>query len=659
MVREQIRGTITGFIEFIRERGVMGLAIGFVLGGAVSRITTSFSSDIVNPSLSYFFGSFDAWQDKLLDRFFVTHAPPNDLLILAIDDESIHTIGNWPWRRAVFADTLVRLSGARVIGIDVAFTESSLYGVVDDEALARALTALGSKVVIPVQFDDRGGKVTLPDPRFKNAPLAFVNVRLDSDGIVRTIATERGEYESFAKKISGVADTPEVFRINYLGPTKTIPSIPFVDVYQGKIPASVFKDKTIFIGVTTNDLHDIIGTPFGVMPGIEIHANAVATIQNGNYLKDVSRGLAFLLIFLAALLPYAAVQYIKRFSLLIAAFVVLVAATFLGAIIAFGSDVIIPVLYLVLAEVLSGGTLVALQYFTESKEKKFIRKTFSFYLMPEVIDEIIKDPEKLRLGGEKRKVTIFFSDIRGFTTISEKMSAEALTHFINEYLTAMTDIVMEHKGLVDKYIGDAVMAFWGAPIENKDQAKDACRAVLKMSAKLKELNKKWASEGVPAIGIGAGINTGDVVVGNMGSEKRFNYTIMGDEVNFGSRLEGLNKAYGTQCIVSESTAKEISGDSAFLLRELDLVTVKGKNEPKKIFELITEPVTDMVKKKLQHFADGRAAYIAGKWDEAIAHFKKALALGSDGPSTAFIERCEDLKAHPPPHWTGVYEFKTK
>ncbi len=627
-----------------RER-LIGLIVALAVGALVS--------------LAYFYGSFDAWQDKLLDRFFVTRAPPNDLLILAIDDESIHAIGNWPWRREVFAQTLSRLSGARAVGVDVAFAEGSLYGPADDAALLAALKTFKEKVVLPVQFDDRGGKVTLPYSLFEDIPAAFVNVRLDSDGIVRTVATMRGDYESFAKKIARVSDVPGVFRINYAGHAKTIPTIPFVDVSQGKILASVFKNKTVFIGVTANDLHDTIGTPLGVMPGVEVHANAVATIQSGAYLKDAPRGAAIPLILLAVLLPYAAIRFIKRFSLLIGAFAVVLAVLIFSALVAFSSGMIIPVLYLLFAEILSGGVLVAFQYFTESKEKKFIRTTFSFYLMPEVIDEILKDPEKLRLGGEKRKVTIFFSDIRGFTAISENMPAEALTKFINEYLTAMTDIVMEHNGLVDKYIGDAVMAFWGAPIENKEQAKDACRAVLAMSAKLKELNAKWAAEGVPSIGIGVGLNTGEVVVGNMGSEKRFNYTIMGDEVNFGSRLEGLNKAYGTQCIVSESTARELSGDPLFTLRKLDLVTVKGKKEPKKLFELITAPVTDTLKKQLAHFASGRVAYNAGAWDEAISHFKKALAFGADGPSTAFIERCEDLKANPPSNWNGVYEFKTK
>jgi adenylate cyclase len=285
--------------------------------------------------------------------------------------------------------------------------------------------------------------------------------------------------------------------------------------------------------------------------------------------------------------------------------------------------------------------------------------------MPDVIDDLKNNPHKLKLGGEKRTVTILFSDIRGFTTISEKLSPAELTRVINEYLTAMTDIIMDHKGLVDKYIGDAIMAFWGAPVENTNQAEDAGNAVIAMSDKLKELNIEWKTRGIPEINIGVGLNKGEVIVGNMGSEKRFNYTIMGDEVNFCSRLEGLTKKYGVECLISESMAdgiinsKEIDKQD-FLIREMDTVIVKGKKEPKKIFELITNTASENgsgnKKEIIKTFEKGLDLYKQGKWDEALEVFNM---LENDAPSAIFINRALELRDNPPADWKGVYEHTSK
>lgn len=601
---------------------------------------------------------FDTWQEKIFDRFFIRSDAPRAIVIVAIDDESIHAIGTWPWQRAVFARALTHLKEARAVGIDVSFTEDSSYGPADDRAFRETLQDIDT-VVLPVQFDDRGGKVALPTSMLGAPKLGFVNMLLDADGVVRQLQTERSPYRAFSVELSGSASYPPQFRINYRGPTKTILTIPFIDVYQGNIPKSVFKDKIVLIGATANDLHDFMGTPFGTMSGVEVQGNAVATLASGVFPAEVPRTLALGLIMLVSLAAFALVCFVRRFSLLLLSSVALLVCIVLASIGLFAIHVLVPILYLLLSTLLSMGIIVALEYVTESKERRFIQKTFAYYLMPEIIDDLLKDPSKLRLGGEKRSVGILFSDIRGFTTLSEKLSAEELIQLMNEYLTAMTDVIMDNRGLVDKYIGDAIMAFWGAPVTNPNVEKDMCRAALGMMQKLRECNRLWTARGVPPLEIGIGLNTGEVVVGNMGSQKRFNYTIMGDEVNFCSRLEGITKSYGTPCIISESTAEAIANDPMFTLRELDVVKVKGKKEPKRIFELVTQPVTDTLCKQFGHFKEGKAAYMAGRFSEAARYFKKAMALGEDGPSRTFLARCEYLEANPPDIWEGMYEFTTK
>ena len=226
------------------------------------------------------------------------------------------------------------------------------------------------------------------------------------------------------------------------------------------------------------------------------------------------------------------------------------------------------------------------RYITEEREKKKIRGAFQYYLTASVINEMLKDPSKLKLGGDKKDLTVSFSDIRGFTTISEKLTPEELVHLLNEYLTAMTNVVFQYDGLLDKYMGDAVMAVFGAPLDQPDHALRACRTALGMMEELKKLQKKWAEEGKPVLDIGIGINSGDMVVGNMGSDMRFDYTVVGDMVNLGSRLEGTNKEYGTNIVISEYTYNDVK--DVFFCRELDSVIVKGKKLPVKIYELLDE-----------------------------------------------------------------------
>lgn len=297
----------------------------------------------------------------------------------------------------------------------------------------------------------------------------------------------------------------------------------------------------------------------------------------------------------------------------------------------------------------------------EKEEKQKLRGAFQQYVSASVVEEITKNPEKLKLGGEKKVLSVFFSDIRGFTTLSEKMTPEQLVAFLNEYLTAMTDIIMVEKGLVDKYIGDAIMAFWGAPIDNPTHAIDACTSAIKMKKKMIEISNDFKKKGLPEIKIGMGINTGDMVVGNMGSTNRFDYTVIGDNVNLASRLESLTKQYHAGINISQSTYDMIK-DKGFAARELDLVAVKGKTKPIRIYELVGFE-KELAKKELdliKDFQKGIKFYFDKKWKEAIKVFEECKKKYNDETSDVYIERCKEfIKNNPGKDWDGVFIAKSK
>lgn len=608
----------------------------------------------------FWYGALDSWQEKLLDRFFLKKEPGHRIVIIGIDERSIEEVGAWPWLRAVFAELIEQAAGASAIGIDVSMSDPSRLGAKDDAALAEALLRAQGRVVLPVQVNERGAVIVRSLPAFaEHAREGFINVRPDGDSIVRRVPQALGVHSSFARALVSDRAAPSEYRVDYRGPEGTFLTIPASEVLKGTIPDRIFKDAIVLVGATAPSLNDTVLTPFGEMPGVEFHANSVATILDGKFFTERSLPWSFGMILLVQAAVLACMLYIRRFLSLALALIGVAVALFVISILLFSSYIVPPVIYAFAGFALSVVGTIAFQYFAESKEKRFIRNSFQYYLTPEVIDEIVAHPEKLALGGVEKKITVFFSDIRSFTTISEGLTPTELTRLLNEYLTAMTDIVMEMQGVVDKYIGDAVMAFWGAPLPNERQACDACRAAIKMSRELDRLNVGWKERGMKTMRIGMGINLGDIVVGNMGSQKRFNYTLMGDEVNFASRLEGLTKYYGVECLISESVHKEIADMPEFTTRELDDVIVKGKTEPKKIFELATRPLDERAKSAYALFARGRAAYLAGDWDEAITAFREAAETCEDGPSRTFLERCEELKSNPPSSWNGVYEFHEK
>jgi len=615
------------------------------------------------------FGFLDSWEELVRDRFFIRRAPPAEIVIVAIDDASIATIGQWPWPRREFAVLLERVRGARAVAIDVTFSEASRHGAADDRAFADAIVAFGQPIVLPVEINERSEVVLAPLPELSAAAAeGFADVLVDADGITRFVRTRLLGYESFALAAArqlgaaagGDAAAADRLRIDYRGPARTFSTVSFHDAAAGRIPERAFADKLVLVGATASNLHDILATPFGRMPGVEVHANAIATLMDDRPFRAIPFGVAVGAFALANALAAGTVYAVRRLRVLVG-----LLAGFLSLIVAasfalFETQLTFPTVAAVLGFLGTAGSATALQYLAESREKRFIQKSFQHYLAPDVVRELIKDPAKLRLGGERRTVAILFSDIRGFTSLSETMDPEALAHLVNEYLTAMTDIVMARHGLVDKYIGDAIMALWGAPIERPDATQQACRAALAMVERLAELNEQWAREKLPRLDIGIGINAGAVFVGNIGSRERFNYTVIGDEVNFTSRLEGLNKIYGTRIIVSDAVRAAIADVPDLFVRELDRVMVKGKKEPRTIFELLPAKQPEgAAAEAFAAFARGRQHYAAGRWREAAAEFGRALELADDPPSRLFLERCRVLQQHPPDQWTGVFEFKSK
>ena len=453
--------------------------------------------------------------------------------------------------------------------------------------------------------------------------------------------------------------------INYAGPTQTYSYYSFGDVADGLTPKDTFRDKIVLVGASAIGIGDIRPTPFSKQgyPGIEIHANVLDNLLHDNFLR---RGFSeeitdlWLLLFCGFVMGIVFVLQRPLVSSL------LYAAALLGllSLVYYQFSAHGRWLSLVLpATTLSLNYLGVTSYrvLFEEKEKRKVRGAFSQYVAPGFINQILKDPARLKLGGEQVDLTVMFSDIRGFTSISEKLTPPELVELLNEYLTAMTEVVFQNRGTLDKYIGDAVMAFWGRPfLDLHDHATWACRAALEMSSQLQELNSAWSNQGRPTMKIGIGINTGPMMVGNMGSQRRFNYTVMGDHVNLGSRVEGLNKEYGTQIILTEYTYEYVR--EQFVTRELDMIRVKGKKKPVAIYELLG-PASEQSRYQelLGEFQQGLSVYRAGRWEAADEIFQGlASRHPSDGPTKVLLGRCQHfLREAPQEAWDGVYTMTTK
>lgn len=576
--------------------------IGFGLGLAAAILISG----------AFWLDFFGTWQTKLTDKLFLKSLSRSDIVILAIDNKSLTDLGQWPWPREAHAKALLNLAASqpKVVGYDVIFSEASRLGPADDEALAAALVQL--PVILPVealplQIKKEGApeaenlieSISLISWAAKDR--GHVNVVAEADGVVRRLPLFISGHEqlipSFSLRLAGLANgqTSESMvenigywlRINFIGPPGSFKTISFSDVYNNNFSADDFKNKIVLVGVTSSDLHDEQMTPFSLgqaMAGVEIHANALQTILDQKFIKEVGLANVVFFIFFFSLLNALCFSLWQKIWPAVTSGVLSILAYLAASLIFFSQGWVLNLVYPVLSFVFSLIVILLYRYFSESREKSYLRQSFQYYMSPEVVEDVITNPEKLKLGGAKKDMTVLFSDIRGFTTLSEKVEPEKLVSLLNEYFTAMTEVLLAQRGVLDKFIGDAIMGFWGAPQEEPEHARRACETALAMMERLAVLKNNWVRRGLPEINIGIGVNSGSMIVGNMGSEKRFDYTVIGDNVNLASRLEGLNKQYNANIIISQFTYQRVK--DFFECRYLDKVNVKGKNIPVEIYELL-------------------------------------------------------------------------
>ncbi|HYB98713.1 MAG TPA: adenylate/guanylate cyclase domain-containing protein [Candidatus Limnocylindrales bacterium] len=678
--------------------------------------------------------------------------PSPEVVIVAVDDASIASVGRWPWSRTTMATLLDRIDGAgpSVIGFDVVQSEAtappdleSLRGHVDDESVEkvrRALATVGSEDAQLAAAVARSGKVVAgyffemdhAVPRASEPALgAYKSVQVQGSGerqipkalgvvanldIINKSARATGFFNTFPDpgdgyfrrvpmvirygdqlmlplpvamlsvlwpdRVTSVRIAPfgvEEIRIgkqdipvaedgqlllNYRGPKLTFPHIPAAEVLAGRVDPARFKDKLVLVGVTATAVADIRATPLdGVFPGVEIQATALDNILRASFLRQ-PRWTVLLdvgAIFGMAVMLGLMLRWARGVSGALAALSML-AAYLVGSQWMFVTTGIpLGIVHPILAVVVVYATIAVYQYVVQEGQRRRAREAFSRYLNPEIARALSENPEMIRLGGERRELTVLFSDIRGFTSISERLEPEDLVELLNVYLGEMTEVIFEQSGTLDKYVGDAIMAVWGAPLPQPTHAALACEAALSMCRRLVERTQDWQAErGWPRIEAGIGLHTGDMVVGNMGSTQHLSYTVIGDNVNLASRLESLTKTYGVQVLVSADTLAAAGKD--FLARELDIVAVKGRSAAVTIYELLGHVAErERWQELLDVFAEGVAAYRQRNFREAMATFGRVLdSHPDDRPSSMYVERCRAFLATPPPaDWQGVTVMESK
>lgn len=453
--------------------------------------------------------------------------------------------------------------------------------------------------------------------------------------------------------------------INYLGPSRTFPRLSISDILAGKIPKGTFTDRIVLVGATAMGIHDLSNTPVSPLyASVEIHATVIDNILTDEFMAKPKWSRIFDLLGIV-LLCGAAGAALPRLSAVkglvftggLFAFHVL-AAYWLFAHYRVWLNLVYPLLALLIAYTV----LTVHRYVTEERERKRIKGVFRQYAAPLVIEKLLEDPSRLQLGGEEKVLTVLFSDLWGFAGYSERYAPHEMISFLSEYFEKMSQKVFLHWGTLKEYVGDELMAIFGAPLDQPDHALRACTAALDMQQELAALREAWARLGRPPLRARIGINSGPMLVGNLGSRYRFAYGALGDNVNLGSRLEGLNCEYGTEIIIGENTARQV-GD-AFRLRELDMVRVKGRLQTVRVYELLAragDGLTEEVEKALEPFAAGLDAYRRQAWEEAMAFFSRALKTHpSDGAAHTLLERCRLYqKTPPPPEWDGVFEMLVK
>lgn len=529
----------------------------------------------------------------------------------------------------------------------------------------------------------------------------FDNATLDADGVYRRVplfqSYEGAYYASLALAVTRLAlgsppvevvfDPPqargslhlEAVRLGdrripvderaavlvpYRGRQGSFPYVSAADVIAGRADRSVLEGRIALVGTSAPGLFDLRVTPVAeAFAGVEVHANLISGMLDGRLWQRAPyyRGVELTLLVIVALalaLGFARLSPLASAGLALGLLAALAGLAFwLWTAAQFVMPMGIPLLFtlvVVLMQLLYG-------YFVESRGKREVTRLFGQYVPPELVEELAERPEALSMEGESREMTVLFSDVRGFTSVSEKLEARELAQLMNRFLTQQTAVIQRHRGTIDKYMGDAVMAFWGAPLPDPEHGLHALKAGLEMLKAVRELDAEFEARGWPRLEIGVGINTGRMNVGNMGSSFRMAYTVMGDAVNLGSRLEGLTKAYGVGLIVSESTRLAAPPDWAF--RELDAVRVKGKTEPVAIYEPLgpKEALPSALREELARHRGALKLYRSRQWEAAEAEFRRLAEQAPERKVYAlFLERIAALRRSPPgPDWDGVYAFDSK
>lgn len=645
----------------------------------------------------------------------------SDIVIVAIDDQTFASLKRkWPFPREYFARVLrnLKTAGAKLIVVDVEFTEESFLNPADDSSLVAATQEVGSvvyagKIAIEYGSNDILNRYILDpiDPLLEaGAMWGFANVNHDLDGFIRKYILFQFyggkiylplalEAVRVLNKIDN-SDIKVYFQdnfflgpfkipkysfdsmlINYFGPTRTFPTYSFASVlddvnfYLGEDEdtnifeihkqSGIFKDKIVLIGVSAEELQDNQFTPFfdydgkkRKMPGVEMHANALHAILTDNYMRAAPFYIEFTILVLLSIIGMIFSKLSKPHRGIIGLGVTVVVFVTVAFFLFIKLHVWMQIITHLVVLTFSFGFHITHRVFNEQREKGFYRKTFQQYVAQSVVDTMLNSGEIPRFGGERRLLTVLFSDIRSFTTFSEKYKPEFVVKHLSEYLSTMVKIIFRHDGTLDKFVGDEIMALYGAPYYFDNHAERACITALDMLDELRYLQKKWRQKKVEGFQIGIGINTGKMIVGNLGSAQLFDYTVIGDEVNLGARLENANKFYHTNIIISEATFHCVNGKT--IARMLDIVRVKGKTRPVKIYEMLGIYSIPNQEKELliDTFSYAVELFHSRKWLLALKQFQQILRYyPDDGPSRVYIRRCLDfLEKSPPDDWDGIFEL---
>lgn len=652
---------------------------------------------------------------KLTLRNTLSLAPPvrSDVVTVVVDERSVNHLGRWPWDRTTIARLISGLREARVVGLDIVFSEKTTAK--DDDALATAFADNGNIVAgfffrqeASLWGDDnldllslsayRSIEIADSEVRLKEFPYSEVNIRPlaeaavaqaffstepDPDGLYRRYPLafiHRGElYPPLAVQMLRVAFNREVhlhldkdgidqfvlgdtqlsdtnyLRLNYANPSPEH-YVSAIDIIDGTIAPETFRDKLVLIGVTEMGVYDLRPTPIDpVTPGVWLHATALSNLISGLVVSTSAPGDLCLLMF-ASLLTIAASLYRvwwRRILIYCSAVVAIYGVAFVAFVV---GDIWLHEFVPLLAFLFLFGALEVHRLLRTEGQARHIRRAFSSYVEPRVVEEILKNPDGLELGGTQREITILFSDIRGFSALAEKIEPQLLVQMLNRVHDPFTQAIFSQGGTLDKFIGDAAMALYNAPLDLDGHARRAVTTALEMVNGLAEVNRQFASEGLPQLRVGVGVNTGVCIVGNIGSSQRFDYTAIGDPVNLASRLEALCKTYGVTTLISEFTRQQIGDD--FMLRRIDRVRVVGKEEAVSIYEVRADD--EVWRSRFSAFEAVLDRYFLGSFAQAGPEFEKMHEEWGDPVAAVFARRCADyLDAPPGPEWDGVYAPKSK